>query len=276
MRAGVKRPSTPMRVVKVHEITSGENPSYREWKQLVAPGGIRKHGRALLSGTKIVDEAGRLFPERIEALLLGGTRMAAPEGLPESVKVVRLPAPLFKELDTVGTGAPLLVLRVPEPVRWTPEQGLPSGLSVFLPFQDPENLGAAIRSSLAFGASAIVLLRGAAHPFHPKVLRASGGAVLRARVATGPALGDLPLDLPFLPLSPEGEDLMQVTFPATCALLPGIEGPGLPAPWRARAIRISIRPEVDSLNAAAALAIALYEWSRRRAGINPPKVTREA
>jgi RNA methyltransferase, TrmH family len=260
----------------VFEITSEENPSYREWKQLTQPRGIRKLGRALLSGNKIVEEAWRTFPEQVDTLILGGTRMAAPDGLPDSAKVVRLPAPLFQELDTVGTKSPLLVLRVPELSAWTPEQGLPPGLSVFLPFQDPENLGAAIRSGLAFGVSRIVLLSGAAHPFHPKVLRASGGAVLRARLATGPALAELPLDLPFVPLSVEGEDLARATLPNPCAVLPGLEGPGLPAPWRSHAIRIPIRPEVESLNAAAALAIVLYEWSRRRGAINSPKETREA
>lgn len=265
-----------MRVMRVQEITSEENPSYREWKQLTAPGGIRKHGSALVSGAKIVEEAWRTFPEHVEVLLLGGTRMSVPEAFPDTMKVVRLPAPLFQELDTVGTRSPLLVLRVPEVLPWTPEEGLPAGLSLFLPFQDPENLGAAIRSGLAFGASRIVLLNGAAHPFHPKTLRASGGAVLQARLANGPALADLPLDLPFLPLSLEGKDLTQTTLPATCALLPGIEGPGLPPAWRSRAIRIPIRPEVDSLNAAAALSIVLYEWSRQRGALNPPTVKREA
>src|SRR5262245_56860679 len=260
-----------MRVMRVHEITSEENPSFREWKQLTAPRGIRKHGRALLSGPKIVDEAWRRFPEQVEVLLLGGTRMSAPDAFPETMKVVRLPAPLFQELDTIGTRSPLLVLRVPELSRWTPEQGLPSGLSVFLPFQDRENLGAAIRSGLALGASQFVLLREAAHPYHPKALRASGGAVLRARLATGPALTELPLDLSFTPLSVEGNDLTDAMLPVNCALLPGTEGPGLPSAWRSRAIRIPIRPDVDSLNAAAALSIVLYEWSRQRGALTPAK-----
>jgi tRNA G18 (ribose-2'-O)-methylase SpoU len=265
----VKQSPAPMRVMRVHEITSAENPSFRDWKQLTQPRGIRKHGMALLAGTKIVEEAWQTFPERVLALILGGTRMSVPDAFPDAMKIVRLPAPLFQELDTIGTRAPLLVLRVPELSRWTPDEGLPSGLSVFLPFQDPENLGAAIRSGLAFGASRIVLLREAAHPFHPKTLRASGGAVLRARLASGPGLAELPLHLPFVPLSLEGKELSAATLPANCALLPGVEGPGLPEAWRSRAIRIPIRPEVDSLNAATALSIVLYEWSRRRDAINP-------
>jgi 16S rRNA (guanine527-N7)-methyltransferase len=42
-----------------------------------------------------------------------------------------------------------------------------------------------------------------------------------------------------------------------------MEGQGLPDRWRAAAVRIPIQPEVDSLNAAAAAAVALYEWRRR-------------
>ena len=81
--------------MREHEITSEENPSFREWTQLTLPRGIRKHGRALLSGAKIVDEAWRTFPEQVDVLLLGGTRMSLPDGFPESMRVVRLPAPLF-------------------------------------------------------------------------------------------------------------------------------------------------------------------------------------
>ena len=265
-----------MRVLRVHEITSAENPSFREWKQLLAPRGMRKHGRALVSGAKLVTEALENFPEAADTLLLGGTRMSPPSDVPETTKVVRLPAALFQELDTIGTRSPLLVLQVPELTRWSPEHGLPVGVSLFLPFQDPENLGAAIRSGLAFGVAQVVLLGGAAHPFHPKTLRASGGAVLRARLSLGPSLSELPHNLAIVPLSPEGSDLMQFTFPSACALLPGIEGPGLPTYWRERAVRIPIRPEVDSLNAAATVSIALYEWSRQRGAVIPPTVTRGA
>ena len=41
-------------------------------------------------------------------------------------------------------------------------------------------------------------------------------------------------------------------------------GAALPERWRRRSLRIPIRPEVESLNAAAAVSVALYEWGRRK------------
>jgi 16S rRNA (guanine527-N7)-methyltransferase len=45
-----------------------------------------------------------------------------------------------------------------------------------------------------------------------------------------------------------------------------MEGPGLSAAWRRHAVAIPISPAVESLNAAAAMAVALYEWKRKGAG----------
>jgi tRNA G18 (ribose-2'-O)-methylase SpoU len=137
---------------------------------------------------------------------------------------------------------------------------------VLIPFQDPENVGAAIRSAAAFGAAQAILLAESAHPFHPKALRASGGAVLSLPLRQGPALGDLPEDLPIVALSAQGPDIRTTAFPPAFGLLAGLEGPGLPERWRNRALSIPIRAEVESLNAAAATAVALYEWRRREGG----------
>jgi tRNA G18 (ribose-2'-O)-methylase SpoU len=170
---------------------------------------------------------------------------------------------LFDELDVSGTHAPLLLIRLPEIPEWHPTEGFPAGCSVLIPFQDPENVGAAIRSAAAFGAAQAILLAESAHPFHPKALRASGGAVLSLPLRQGPALGDLPEDLPIVALSAQGPDIRTAAFPPAFGLLAGLEGPGLPEPWRGRAVSIPIRAEVESLNAAAATAVALYEWRRR-------------
>jgi 16S rRNA (guanine527-N7)-methyltransferase len=68
--------------------------------------------------------------------------------------------------------------------------------------------------------------------------------------------------LPLLALSSEGRDISDFEFPESFGLLVGMEGPGLPDWWKKRARAIPIGPQVESLNAATAVAIALYAWSR--------------
>jgi RNA methyltransferase, TrmH family len=147
---------------------------------------------------------------------------------------------------------------------WTPQEGFCPGCSLLVPFQDPENIGAVIRSAAAFGVSQVILLSESAHPYHPKALRASGGVVPHVHLRQGPSLNDLPQNLPVLALSAEGTDLGAVEFPAAFGFLLGLEGQGLPDGWRPAAVRIPIQPQVESLNAAAAAAVALYEWARRK------------
>jgi tRNA G18 (ribose-2'-O)-methylase SpoU len=88
--------------------------------------------------------------------------------------------------------------------------------------------------------------------------------VLRARLAEGPSIQDLPANLPLIALSTEGRDIATFTFPDRFALLPGVEGPGLPKRLRPHSLAIPIEGGVESLNAAAATAIVLYLWAVRR------------
>ncbi len=162
-----------------------------------------------------------------------------------------------------GTASPLLLVRIDEISEWHASEGLQKGCTLFVPFQDPENVGAVIRTAVAFGVSSIILLAEAANPYHPKAIRASGGIVFRANLFEGPSIKDLPEDLPIRPLSKEGESISNFPFPESFGLLPGMEGPGLPERLRQRGLSIPIRPEVESLNAVVAAAIALFEWSKR-------------
>jgi tRNA G18 (ribose-2'-O)-methylase SpoU len=244
----------------VRLIESGQNPLMKTLRSLHSARGIRKEGLALLAGARLVQEAGEAFPERVAGWITSGDAMAPPPS--NRWTHYRLAPALFRELDTSGTHTPLLLLRVPEIPPWDPAGGLPAGLSLLVPFQDPENVGAVLRAAAAFGADRAILLEECAHPYHPKALRASGGTVLRVPLRSGPPLASLPEDLGLTPLSAEGTDLARYRWPSPCGLLLGTEGMGLPEAWRRRAVGIPIREGVDSLNAAAAAAIALYAWSR--------------
>jgi len=247
----------------VREITSASNPTFQCCRDLLSGPGIRKHGEAILSGTRICSEVLSRFPEQVVAWMTG-TRGKPPPAT--SIEWLRLSDPLFKELDVVGTHAPLLLVRVPLMATWSDDQPWPAGCTLFVPFQDPENIGAVVRSAAAFGVARVVLLREAAHPFHPRGTRAAGPALFQVPLEQGPALEELRVDsVPLIALDTTGPELSEAPFPETFGLVVGVEGPGLPVRLRQfERRRIEMEPGVESLNAATAAAIALYIWSRGR------------
>lgn len=250
----------------VRIIESAQNRAYKELKKLLGGKGAKKQGKALVSGKKQVKETIGEFGRLCLAWISAADRHPPPEELPAHTAWYQLEPKLFQALDVIGTDAPLLLIRVPDIPAWHPDQGLPRGCSLLVPFQDPENVGAVIRSATALGADTVILLAEAAHPFHPKALRASGGAALHARIMQGPSIRELPPGLPVVSLSMEGTSVSQFDFPETFGLLPGMEGPGVPAHLRRASVSIPIRPAVESLNAATAAAIALFAWAQKRSG----------
>jgi RNA methyltransferase, TrmH family len=124
---------------------------------------------------------------------------------------------------------------------------------------DPGNVGTLIRTADAFGAS-VELSQGSADPTGPKALRASAGAVFRVPLgeATGQRIGLV---------AHGGKSLAELEFGEATVFVVGSEREGLPEEVLARcdvAATIPTSGPADSLNVAAAGAIALYEWSRRR------------
>ncbi|MDH3199009.1 MAG: RNA methyltransferase [Candidatus Krumholzibacteria bacterium] len=251
----------------MRRIESAHNRVFKELSRLLTSSGIKKEGRALVAGSKPVGEALRRFPSRCRAWISAGEDAPPPSEAPAHLEWLCLASALHRALDVFGTGAPLLLIESPPILPWSTAQGFPDGCSLLVPFQDPENVGAVVRSALAFGAAQVILLAESAHPYHPRAMRASSGAVLYAPLRAGPSIAELPADLPVVPLSAEGRPLSAFVFPLSFGLLAGLEGPGLPAAWRERAVSIPIRSEVESLNAAVAASVALYAWSRARGGV---------
>jgi 16S rRNA (guanine527-N7)-methyltransferase len=247
--------------MKAKVISSRNNPRFKTLSKLLKSDGIRKHGRALLSGPKQVRELLRDLPRFCEALLLPDEDAAWREVPAGGLEQFRLAPPLFRDLDLFGTRRPMLLVRVPEMAVWD-EKRHPGGCTLFVPFQDPANVGTVIRSAAAFGAARVVLLEEAAHPFHPKALRAGGSAPFRLPVETGPSVHDLRGgNLPIIGLQAGGRDLSSFRFPRTFGLLPGPEGPGLSRTAELKEVLgIPMEPGTDSLNGALAAGIALYAW----------------
>jgi 16S rRNA (guanine527-N7)-methyltransferase len=246
----------------MRELSSAANPTFRRLRDLLSGPGIRKHGEAILAGMRICAETLARFRENVLGWI---TDTRAPEPPDASITWFRLTSELFKELDVAGTHAPLLLLRVPEMAEWTDDEPWPDGCTLFVPFQDPENVGTVIRSAAAFGAARVVLLREAAHPFHPRSSRAAGPALFQVPLLHGPSLKELRVkNAPLIALDLTGTELSAFSVPDRFGLAVGLEGPGLPPHLRpAQRVRIAMQPGVESLNAATAAAIALYAWSSK-------------
>ncbi|MDH4036623.1 MAG: RNA methyltransferase [Candidatus Krumholzibacteria bacterium] len=245
-------------------IESARNAIFKDLRRALSGREIRKSGLVLVSGPKTIRDVLQAFPDRCEAWVNREGQPDPPLALPPGAAWFQLAAGLFRELDIFGTDAPLLLVRTPPMSAWDAAAPLPMGCTLLVPFQDPENVGAVIRSAAAMGVTNIVLLAGSGNPYHPRAIRASAGAVFHASLMSGPEIGALPAGLAVIPLSGEGGDVADFQFPERFALLPGLEGPGLPAAMRSRALSIPISDRVESLNAATAVAVFLYLWSRAR------------
>lgn len=140
--------------------------------------------------------------------------------------------------------------------------------------QDPGNVGTVIRSAEAFGATGAIATRGTAHPWAPKAMRASAGSAMRLPILSGMAapvvLGQLRVTGLKLYAAGSGEDALppsDADLRVPCALLIGNEGAGLPPAVERAAdarLRIPLAAAVDSLNAAIAASVLLYEAARQR------------
>ena len=148
---------------------------------------------------------------------------------------------------------------------------------------DASNVGALFRNALAFGVGAVFLSPATADPLYRKAIRVSAGATVALPFAR---LADWPRDLGRLRVA--GYSIVALTpgagavdigelghthpLPARVALLLGTEGRGLSAEALAAAdlpVRIPMAPEMDSLNVAAAGAVALHWMSRLGHGDRP-------
>ncbi|HWQ22529.1 MAG TPA: RNA methyltransferase [Gaiellaceae bacterium] len=129
---------------------------------------------------------------------------------------------------------------------------------------DPGNVGTLLRAADAFGA-AVALSEGCADPLSPRALRASAGAVFRVPLV---AWEDTPR--PWLALVAHGgTPLPEAPLAPPLTFLLGAEREGLPTHLVTKchmAITVPLPGKAESLNVAAAGAIALYELSRRAAG----------
>jgi TrmH family RNA methyltransferase len=142
--------------------------------------------------------------------------------------------------------------------------------------QDPGNAGAIVRAAEAFGATGILFLKGSVSPFNPKTLRASAGSLFRvpylhgvdatlARAALEQNKVELYAGVPAR-AGAAIRPIAGVDLTARCGLIVGNEARGVSDALRSAALDVSIPTVgVESLNAAMAAGILLYEARRQRA-----------
>jgi tRNA G18 (ribose-2'-O)-methylase SpoU len=245
----------------VKEINSRHNHDFQTFLRILKGQGVKKNSLAFFSGPKQVREILTEFPQRCEGLIFS-TKHKMSEGiLPRSLQKYSLSAELFREIDAFGTNHPVLIIRVPPFPPWDAGASF-KGCTLLIPFQEPSNVGAVIRSAAAFGVTSVVVLKEAAHPFHYKSTRAGGSALLQVPIFEGPSILELNgAASAIITLAIGGEDIRNFWFPESFCLLPGLEGPGLPPELRhLKSLSIPMERGVESLNAALATGIALYAW----------------
>ena len=246
---------------KTIEITSRANEQFKSLLSLGEARAIRKSGQFLVSGERLVREI--TGDKKLSASLVSIVTEPALHALEAPCDRIMLAPALFREVDFSGTKFPLALMRTPVVPEWKGK--LEDGVTVFLPFQDPGNVGAAIRSAAAFGAHRVVLLRESASAFLPKAVRAAANALFHVELLSGPSLDELvALGLPLYRLDIEGEDLGEIEFGKKIGLIPGVEGYGFKSHGKTIPVRIPIAGNIESLNAQSALSIALYEIGRTR------------
>ncbi len=238
----------------------------RERRDLVVAEGRRLVADALASGAKI---RGLIAADDAEAEAAALADDAAGKGLSVE-RVVR------KDFNTLAdTETPSGILAV---VEWAPltldqlpHHGSERLLLVLDGVQDPGNVGTMIRTAFALGAWATVALDGTADVRNPKVVRGTMGALFRHPVATA-SFDELLASRfsnarSFMLAAMDGESVRFQDALTRPALVIGSEGHGVRAEWSklvppARRISIPMRPGAESLNAAVAAGILLYELCR--------------
>ena len=226
-------------------ITSAHNEQLKEVRKLHRSQGRKRAGRFVAEGEDLLaaaDVAGWAAAERFVA---AGSGLDGLEVEPD----------VLAGASTLGSGT--RAIGVYE-MRWTQAAG---PLCVYLHgVRDPGNVGAVLRSALAFGAATVVLGPDCADPFGPKAVRASMGAIFSVPVARG-EVGDLPGERVAL-VAHEGEPL-RGPADGEISVLVGAERDGLPAEVVAACERVAHLPIAsESLNAAMAATVALYELTR--------------
>ena len=248
-------------------ITSRQNPLCTHLRKLSSSAAYRRQcGEFLCDSPKLLQEA-LLWGSELHTVVVTAGTEAPP--LPKGVRLVEVPADVMKSVSPMETpqGTLFTCAIHTEPL---PETLAGRRYVVLDTLQDPGNVGTILRTADAFHADGMFLVNGCADLYNPKTLRATMGAVFRCPVwmAAADELSAL-LKKSGIPLY--GAALREDTLDARtvdysrCAIAIGSEGRGLTDGVLAlcdRTIKIPMSDHCESLNAAAAATVLLWEAAR--------------
>ena len=266
----------PVRIVQ-----SKQNARLKELRRALHRSGRDESGLAGLEGPHLLEEALRAGL-RVPSVFVAHDMQHLLDGLPLGAETEVLLVPRALLLSSLGTETPQPVAALLQPPDWTWAHILGRArvalLVLLAGIQDPGNLGTIIRSAEALGADGIISLPGTVSCWNQKAMRASAGSVFRMPFIAAT------IDECFTRLRESGVHILttvlrgatpadQVDLSRPVAILIGNEGGGVPDDIASRAggaITIPCPGSVESLNAAVAASILLYEASRqRRAAAHP-------
>lgn len=260
--------------MRAESITSRENRHVKQAVRLMSSGRARREeGLFVLEGLRLC----------LDAVSSGAAVEAAfftPQAALRHPEIERLaqaarrsfetsPEVFARLTDTVTPQGVACICKIPE-AALSPESLDPAGRYLACEnLADPANLGAMARTAEALGADGLLLLGSCCDPYSPKAQRAAMGSLLRIGLcAAGSAQTALPLlrerglRVYAAVVDRDAEPVGSVTFGPGSVILIGNEGAGLGAETAAlcdRRVTIPIRGRAESLNAAAAAAILLWE-----------------
>jgi RNA methyltransferase, TrmH family len=255
------------------QITSRHNPVLQEIRRAVSAGRTTPGGLIVAEGPHLLEEALR-GSWTIDRVIATPTARRKYSRLLRSFdsEVVEVSDSAFASLAATEHNQGVLILLNPRIWNWR-DLLVPSALLVVLDgIQDPGNAGTLVRSAEAFGATGVIFGRGSVHIANSKFLRATVGSIFRLPFISGVAPAEVLKNLSVggvlvYALAADGERAIQdVDLRRPCALVTGSEGAGLSEEWRTGSAVVRIPAvQVESLNAAVACSIALFEASRQRA-----------
>jgi TrmH family RNA methyltransferase len=230
----------------------------------------RQGDHALLEGPHLVGAALDAGVD-LETVLVTGRFETSPAGVALLARLRRAPRRVAEELldELADADAPRGVLALARLPRGGAEAipSPPEGVYVYLDgLQDPGNVGAVARVAEAFGATAMALSPGCAHPNHPRALRAAAGSLLRMAVGVDVTVEALdrrlaPARALWAALAAHGGRLPDRPPARPLVVALGAEGPGLSGPVLERADRtwtLPLAAPVESLNVAVTAGIVLH------------------